>query len=177
MAGDRVEFFRRAMGVLAVLFFLGGWLFLLFPDPLIRGINLFAGDSAGVARAPVVSRMPADLVWKSAGMYGEETNSRPPADAIAPARIWSILTFTMMMMITVISALNWLDPRKYFSWVPLLLFSKACSSVTGLLVYWVSRFKYLTDLTSFLVDMPIFLLVLVLYLRTRSEVAAPRPIA
>ena len=143
----RVEFFRRSMGVLGAAFFVGGFLFLIFPDQFIQMTNWF--PRGGAAAAPVVS----------------------PA---SPPRLWPILTFTMMMMIAAISGLNWLDPRKYHGWVPLLLFAKACSSLTGLLVFWLSSTGYLADLLSFLTDFPIFLFVLVIYLRARPELAEPR---
>jgi hypothetical protein len=150
----RLEFFRRSMGFLAICFFVGGFLFLIFPDRLIQVTNWIPRGEAPAA--PLVSLPPLSQ---------------------APPRLWPILSFTMMMMITTISALVWLDPKKYQAFVPLVLFSKACSSLTSLLVYWIAGHGYVADILGLFVDLPIFLFILIAYLRARPELAEPRPIA
>ena len=171
MTGQRrVEFFRQSMGVLALCFLVGGFLFLIFPDQIIQATNWFA--RGGAKDAPVVSAIDMNAATRATTGAGAAL-----PQFVGPPRLWPILSFTMMMMITVICALNWLDPRKYYTWVPLLLFSKACSSMTALLVFWISKYDYLADLLGLVVDFPIFLLILFIYLRARSELAEPHPVA
>lgn len=164
--GGRVAFYRRSMGALAIIFLVAGFLFLLVPDKTVSMINWFARSPGAVTKAPVVSALDRDVMWDT--LYPEQPRTMLEMSVLGPHRLWVVLAFSMMMMITLICLMNWINPYKYHGWVPILLFSKACSSITGMVVYQVSPFHYLADLTIFITDFPMFLFILVVYLLSRS---------
>lgn len=170
MAQDRVANYRKIMFVLGIIFFIAGFCFLLVPDQIVKVIN-FAGRSpeSSVAKAPVISGLPG------ADVYREVYKDTPPIfmgeRSMPPHRLYITLAFTMMMMITIICFANGISPYRFHDWVPLLVFSKLCSSVTGLLVFTTSDFHYLADLIIFVVDFPLFVITLIVYLVYRGALA------
>ncbi len=130
---------RLLMGICVVAFGTTGLSFLFAPALVGRNLATL-GDLAGFA------------------------NTRPPEGG-GP---WVPLSVSMMTMITVICALAWRDVRRYRVLVPILLVSKAASSVVGLGTWLLSSHGF-HDLVVFLTDFPIFVLCAVMYWR-----AAPR---
>jgi hypothetical protein len=164
--GGIVGFYRKSMTVLAVVFFVAGLLFLLAPDAVVRTTNWASKISSSTMEAPVVSDLAIDGAWNN--QYLKNNGDGSAMEQMIPGRLWAILSFTMMMMITVICAANAINPYRYVGWVPLLIFSKLCSSVTGLLVFKIGDGHYMSDLSAFATDFPLFVFILVLYLLARG---------
>mgnify|MGYP001409533888 CR=1 FL=1 len=162
------NFFRKSMGVLCLIFLLGAILFATIPDPLLRVFN-WSGALLKM-KAPLV---PTQItinkdMWDS---LIDPSNTEAYSDQIrewpGPA-IWIIMAVTMMLMIAFITGMNFINPRKYISWIPILLLSTASTSILGLL-YFYFQARYLSTLIIPIVDFPIFLFVLIIWLRARSD--------
>lgn len=129
---------------------------------LLMGICVvaFGGTTLAFLLAP-------GLVGRLLGTIGEWTgfsNTTPPA-AGGP---WVPLSVSMMVMITVICALAWRDVRRYRNLIPILLVSKAASSLVGIGTFLLAS-RAFHDFVVFATDFPIFLLCAIMYGR-----AAPR---
>jgi len=89
-------------------------------------------------------------------------------DFIAPHRLWVSLAFSMMIMISFICLMNFLDPKKYIGWTPILILSKFVSSTTGLIAFWAGE-RYFADLIVFITDFPLFVFIVIIYWRAKSS--------
>jgi hypothetical protein len=129
---------------------------------LLMGICVvaFGGTMLSFLFAPAI-------VGRHLGTIGDWlgfANTTPPT----PGGPWVPLSVSMMAMITVICALAWRDVRHNRPLIPILLVSKAASSVVGLGTFLVAG-RGFHDLVVFVTDFPIFLLCAVMFWR-----AAPR---
>ena len=163
-------FFRKSMGVLCILFLLGVILFATIPDHLLSMINS-VGTLFDLKRPLVPSAIPIDEgLWK--GQIAKNVDGAPydPGITKVPGtRLWIGLAVTMMFMISVIAGMNFINPRKYIGWVPLLLISKASTSVLGIIFYFgFGEYKYMSNIILTITDFPIFIFVLVIWLRAKS---------
>ncbi len=161
-------FFRKAMGILCIMFLIGALLFALIPDPLLAAIN-WTGQWFGL-KAPLVPTQISITkdVWNT---LIDPRHTAPYRDDISGwpgSSMYEGLAVTMMLMIAFIAGMNFLNPRKYISWVPLLLVSKGASSVLGLLFFFFHA-KYLSNLLLTITDFPIFIFILVIWLKARSS--------
>ena len=162
------DFFRKSMGILCICFLLGALLFGVLHDGLLYVINE-VGSLLNM-KAPIV---PSKItitkdMWET---HIDKRNTQPYSDDIRElpgTSLWVGLAVTMMIMIAVIAGMNFINPRKYIVWVPLLLISKFSTSVLGLLYYFFSA-KYLSNILMTVTDFPIFLFVLIIWLRARSS--------
>lgn len=80
-------------------------------------------------------------------------------------RMWWMLSLAMMAMISYISASNWRDLRRHQGLIPVLLVSKATSSILGLSLFLISEPRMFVDLAVFLADFPLFVCGTVVYRR------------
>lgn len=128
---------RALMGVYTVLFVLSGLTMAFAPDFVLDQMN-----SASRWVAPSLAEAPHDR-----------------------GRVWVSLTVSMMAMISTISALNWRDVRANRGLIPLLILSKAASSVMGLGYFLAAETKYFADLAVFLIDFPLFVTTAAFYRR------------
>lgn len=117
----------------SAVFFLLGWVFVLFPEGLVRFINYFS-----------VLIVPS---WRTMPMPSE--------------KLWLSLAFSMMMTIALISYVAGHNVRKYKGLVLALLTAKLSSSLSAL-IFFITAKKYFAYLLVFLVDGGIFLLYAVL---------------
>ncbi len=147
--------FKKLMGILGIIFLIGGVLFAVIPEHFQVLLN-YTGAMFGLDKAPVAMEITSNIIGQERG-----------AD-----RLYVILACSMMMMITVISFACFFDPRKYIGWIPLLLISKITTSVLAVAFYfWADR--YFANLVAVFTDFPIFVLVLVFWLRARGAEQAP----
>jgi hypothetical protein len=160
-------FFRKSMGVLCIMFLIGAVLFAVIPDHLLRAVN-WTGNMFDLQAPVVPSKVTISKeMWET---WIDPSGTTPYSDEIRSvpgARIWVGLAVSMMIMITVIAGMNYLNPRKYIGWVPLLLISKGSTSALGL-IYFFFFAKYFSSLIMTLTDFPIFLFVLIIWLRARG---------
>lgn len=128
------------MAISAFLYFSGGFVFLLFPRPLLLIL-----DSLGkiVHLAPVLpGAMPAE-------------------------RFWNLLAFSMAMTITTASVIVVRDPAANKEFCIPVIFSKTASWLSAL-VYFLVVSRAFAHLVIFLVDFPLFVLTVYFYRRART---------
>jgi hypothetical protein len=160
-------FFKKSMGVLCILFLIGALLFGLIPDKMLSTIN-WTGSLVGLQAPLVPSRVSITKDMWDTQIDKKRIQSYSPTIRSWPgARLWVALAVSMMVMIAFIAGMNFINPRKYIGWIPLLLISKGTSSALGL-AYFFFHAKFLSNLILTIVDFPIFLFVLVIWLRARS---------
>ena len=164
------RFFKKAMGVLALIYFGAGAIFILFPDQILQTANVVAGW-AGLSKAPVASDIPIHVIWPL--LYGDGKAMPNSLATLPPDRLWVSLAFSMMVLIGVLCLMVFINPRKYIGWTPLLLVCKLASSGAGLASYLLSE-RYFANLLVPIVDFPIFLFVAFIYWRAaRAKPAVP----
>ncbi len=156
--------------VFAVLFAIGGFLFLLFPqiphffkfDPATAGL---IGTLKEIAKAALKIVSSGDH-WDVA--------------VTIPERFWVFSFFSMMMTISACSYIASLDVRKYRKLVIPVLVEKSFGSCAALLYFlflcqstenlcWAGwRNEYFPWFLVFLSDFPLFVLLLIFYLRAQT---------
>ena len=156
--------------VYTVLFAIGGFLFLLFPqiphffefDPAAQGVTGTLKE-IGKAFLKIVSS-------------GDHWN----VGVTIPERFWVFSFFSMMMTITACCFITSLDVRKYRKLVIPVLVEKSFGSSAALLwflfvcqstesVCWAGwRIEYFPWFLVFLSDFPLFVLLLIFYLRAHT---------
>lgn len=161
-------FFKKSMGILCILFLVGAILFAAIPDHLLRAVN-WSSTFLKMKSPLVPSRISVDKqTWET---FIDPANTLAYSDAIRfvpGTKIWVSLAVAMMIMIAFIAGMNYLDPKKYMQWIPLLLISKGTTSVLGIIYFYASA-KYLSNLLLTLVDFPIFVFILVIWLMVRKS--------
>ena len=160
-------FFRKTMGILCILFLIGAVLFGMIPDEILRVLN-WTGTLLGMKAPLVPTQVPISKeLWTT---LIDPANTQPYTDDIMKwpgTGLWEGMSATMMIMITFIAGMNFINPRKYIGWVPILLVAKLSTSVLGLVFYFFHA-KYLSNIIMTITDFPIFLFILVVWLRARS---------
>jgi hypothetical protein len=159
--------FKKVMGVMAILFLITTLFFIMVPEQMIQTANFF-GKIFKLPKAPVPKEIPAGNVWPT--LYEGES---PPAEqaALVMGRGYVALTCSLMTVLVVISLACFINPRKYMGWVPLVLVSKFASSAYGVLFFLTSA-KYFGNVAIAITDFPIFLIILIFWLRARSAATA-----
>ena len=161
------DIFRKSMGVLCILFLIGAVLFGVLHDELLRVMN-WVGGLFGMQAPLVPTQIPINKeMWETLIDLG---NTQPFSDSLREfpgTSLWEGMSVTMMIMIAFIAGANFLNPRKYIGWIPILLVSKFTTSALGLLFFFFHA-KYLSNIIMTITDFPIFLFILVIWLRARS---------
>lgn len=142
------EQFKKVMGAMGVLFLIAGAVYAWVPEHVVMLIN-FAGGFLGMPKAPVVLEITDAL------------GVAKPAE-----RGFVGLAAAYMVIVTVIALACYFNPRKYMDLVPVVLLGKLASSAFGLIFYFWSA-PYFSNLVLAITDLPIFVIILVFYLRAR----------
>ncbi len=153
LAPQEVQF-KKVMGILGIIFLIAGALFAVIPEHFQVLFN-YAGELLKMPKAPVAMEITSNI-----------------AEEKGADRLYVGMACAMMMMLVVICFANYFNPRKYMGWIPLLLVAKLTTTLLSVAFYlWAE--SYLSNLIAAFTDFPIFLVVLVFWLRARSAADAP----
>lgn len=165
------KFYRKSMGVLALMFLIGAVLFGLLPDHLLRVLN-WTGAFLNMNQPLVHSQITvnAEQFNQIQKDVKPQQQFKEGTKGIPGDRLWVGMSVTMMVMIFFIAFMNFVNPRKYMGWVPILLVSKFTTSALGFAYFFTApTYKYLSALIMPITDLPIFFFILVIWLRARSS--------
>ena len=141
--------FKNLMGLLAVLFLMTALLFAFIPEQMTMLSNFVSG-MIKMDEAPIVR----DITLNTTGTMR------------VMDRGYVTLSVAGMAMLFFIAVMCFINPVKYQIYIPILLVGKFISTAVGLCFYfWVA--KYLTHLIMPLTDFPIFVIVLIFWLRAK----------
>lgn len=160
--------FKKVMGVLAILFFIALGIIAIIPEWYTHGVN-FVAKVFGQPQAPVTMRVPAEAVW-GAVYVNAERPANTPAKPYAE-RTHVAFTCTSLLLLTLIAAGCWINPRRYMEYIPVLLFVKLVPSIFSLGFYFFVA-KYFIHLLTPILDVPLFVLILVMWLRAKGPAKA-----
>ena len=155
--------------VYAVLFAIGGFLFLLFPQIP----HFFTFDPAPHGIIELIKAIGGALLKLfSSGKYWKE------AVVTIPERFWVFSFFAMMLTISAGCYIASLDVRRYRKLVIPVLVEKFFAAFSGLIYFlcWSEQgiccfrwdYHYFPSLMVFLIDFPLFVLLLILFLRAHT---------
>ena len=160
-------FYKKAMGILAILYLIFAVLIAVIPGSLLNASNVVGG----------LFKLPAPIVPEHVVVSGQLVKEiYPGQDSITTTdvpvewvgnRSWVIMAVTWMLVAAFILLMNFIDPRKYIGWVPLVLMAEGISSVLGLVYFFFSA-KYFSSLLMPIFGLPTFAFILYAWLRARS---------
>jgi uncharacterized protein (DUF362 family) len=127
------RFFKLFMGLSAVTYLIAGFIFALVPGLILKVINFLGKLTPGLPEIP-----------------------------ISTEKFWLSLAFSMMMTITCLSYMVYINVRKNKNYTIPVLIAKAASSLSALAFFLFSA-RYFAYLAIFLLDGAIFWLTLFLY--------------
>lgn len=155
--------------VYTVLFAMGGFLFLLFPQIP----HFFTFDPAPHGFLGLIKAIGGALLQLcSTGAHWAR------AEVTIPERFWVFSFFAMMLTISAGCYIASLDVRRYRKLVIPVLVEKIFAALSGLayFMFWSEQgivwfrwdYHYFPFLMVFLIDFPLFVLLLILYLRAQT---------
>jgi len=162
--------FRKVMGLLFVIFLISAVVFAIIPDHVLRLLN-WVGNAFDLKKPLVPSQISiTDEIWTTHVAKNVKHEGFKQGLTIVPGtRLWVGMAVTMMVMLMYITALNFLNPRKYMHLIPLLLLSKFTTSGLGFFYFFTAKtYPFFSNLALAIIDVPIFFLVLFVWLRARS---------
>lgn len=130
------RFLKSLMGILTVIFIGTAFVFIAFSGTLVSLLN-----------------SPIGKVFK---LYSENVCQVPEQ------RLYVTLSVSLMVVLIYLCFLVWKNPRKNLALIPIVLASKLTSSLMAVLYF--AKSKTLVNLTAFITDFPIFVIVLIAYL-------------
>lgn len=160
--------FKKVMGVLSILFFVALGIIAIIPEWYTHGVN-FVAKVFDQPLAPVTMRVPKEAVWGA--VY---VNAQPPAtapDKPYAERTHVAFTCTSLLLLALIAGGCWLNPRRYMEYIPVLLFVKLVPSIFSLGFYFFVA-KYFVHILTPILDVPLFGLILVMWLRAKGPAKA-----
>ena len=89
---------------------------------------------------------------------------RLPLIPASTEKFWLVLTTSMMLMLVVCCGMAAISVEKYYLLVIPVLFSKACSTFSYLILFSFQK-RYFAYMVGALTDGPLFVITLIIYLR------------
>ncbi len=155
--------FKKAMGIMAVIFFVSTLLFAIIPEELVR-VNNFFGGILSLEKAPVPKEIPVQSVWP---VLYEGKSAPANHDPLVADRGYLGMACGMAFLLAVICLQIFLDPRRYMNWVPIVLLGLASTSLFGLLFFCLSA-GYLSNLIYPLFNLVLFAVIFFFYFRAKK---------
>ena len=162
--------FRKTMGILFILFLAGAIMFALIPDHALRLLN-WVGNAFDLKKPLVPSQITiTEVIWNTHIAKNVTPDGFKQGTTIVPGtRLWVGMAVAMMIMLCYITGMNFINPRKYMHLIPLLLLAKFSTSALGLAYFFTAKtFPFFSNLSLAIFDLPIFFLVLIVWLRAKS---------
>jgi hypothetical protein len=95
---------------------------------------------------------------------------RLPLIPLSTEKFWLVLTTSMMLMLVVCCGLAAYDAPKFYWLVMPVLFSKACSTIFYLLLFFFQK-RYFAYLVGAFTDGPLLIITLIIFLRALPAAA------
>ena len=155
--------FKKAMGIMAVIFFASTLLFAIIPEDLVR-VNNFFGGILGLEKAPVAKEIPVQSVWP---VLYDGKSAPADHDPLVADRGYLGMACGMAFLLAAICLQIFLDPRRYMNWAPIVLLALASSALFGLLFFGLSA-PYFSNLIYPLIHLILFAVIFFFYFRAKK---------
>jgi hypothetical protein len=165
-----VEQYRKVMLALAAIHLVVLLLVIFTPGGIIWFFNAVSRVVAPHAVAPNISQIPADHYFYDT--YNKEIAKPEGLTTLPNHAFYQAMAASYLAIVVLIAGLNFFDPERNAPLAPLLLVGKAVGGLYGLGFYLWSH-HYLVNLLLPIVDWPVVLLVLVVWMRAKTALTAP----
>lgn len=136
----------------------------VFRNWMIVSVALYLG--AGFSFVVGQNRLLELINWFSTRFFKDQL----PLIPLSTEKFWLALTTSMMLMLVVCCGMAAWDAEKFYLLVVPVLFSKACSTISYLLLFLFQK-RYFAYLVGVLTDGPLFLITLAIFLRALPAAA------
>lgn len=165
-----VDQFRKVMLVMGIISVVLALLIVFAPGGFIKALNWIGGVFVKSSVAPNVWTMPAqDIFYK---VYDNSVPMPPDILRLPDHSLFTSMALGMTVLMAIFAFLAFYAPEKYDLLVILWLVGKGVAGLFGLGQYlWVHH--YFINLLVAIFDLPLALVVLFFWLRSRAALRAP----